>query len=50
MQRKHKGLDRKDGLCVQESELSHRFPASNEAVFSSINATLLIFTYFEEKL
>lgn len=49
-ERKHKGLDGKDGFCVQKSELSHGFPASNKASFSSVNTTLLIFTYFKKKL
>lgn len=50
IERKHKVLDGKDGFGVQESELSHRFPASNEASFSSVNTTLSIFTYFKKKL
>lgn len=41
-ERKHKGLVGKDGFCVQESELSHRFPASNEASFVSVNTNIAI--------
>lgn len=42
IERKHKGLIGKDGFCVQESELSHRFPASNEASFVSINMNITV--------
>lgn len=42
IERKHKGLVGKDGFCVQESELSHRFPASNEAQFVSVNMSITI--------
>lgn len=41
-ERKHKGLVGKDGFCVQESKLSHRFPASNEASFISVNMNITI--------
>lgn len=39
IKRKHKGLDGKDRYHIQESEISHRFPDSNDALIIFINTT-----------